>query len=617
MISMLLFAGQLWQAPVSVSVHADSGRIPVSPWIHGKNNGLEDADLVVYREAGLRMLRACGGNNATKYNWRNRLSSHPDWYNNVYSNDWDSAARTIQTKLPDVQGLFAFQLLGWAAKTGAANFNDWNYNRSAWWDGTVQNLAGGGTPEETGGGKASVEGNPEKYLVSWPPDSTAGILDHWFGVGGLGYDSTRLRYWNMDNEPDGWSGTHDDVVPALTGHVLSAEEYVQKYVAVAKAVRAKFPGVRLVGPASMTEWHWYTWENKSVSYKGKSMNFAEFFIRRLAEIQDSTGVRMLDVYDVHLYFNVPADATLAQNLQTHRLLYDTAFANPWANGVKTVDGGWDESQRREYIFLRIRRWLDRYFGPGNGIGVGSTESGIGKPVAENASAAAVWHASMLGTMADHGTELFTPWFWYPGMWEATHLFSRRSHGTRVASRSSLDSLVSAYSSISSDGDSMAVILVNRDANAARDVDLSVSGFAAEASAATLSISGLVGETFVSGTRNALKPGTVAVADGRASLSLPPLSVTAVLLAGRGTPVAVRRGGRADKAVRGSLSRDGRILTLRSRPGDRLELVDAGGRVLRRVATGGDGAAVLELAGLRQGVYSARWSDGAGKVVVAR
>lgn len=617
MISLVILAGHLWSAPVGVVVQADSGRIPVSPWIYGKNNDLSDSDFVVYREAGLRMLRACGGNNATKYNWRTRLSSHPDWYNNVYSANWDAAAKAIQTKLPDAQGLFAFQLLGWAAKSDIANFNDWNYNQSKWWDGAVQNLAGGGSANGAGGGKASVEGNPQKYLVSWPADSTVGIVDHWFGAGGLGYDSTRLRYWNMDNEPDGWSGTHDDVVPALTGHVLSAEEYVQKYVAVAKAVRAKFPGARLVGPASMTEWHWYTWENESVTYKGRPMCFAEFFIQRLAEVQDSTGVRMLDVYDIHLYFNVPSNATLAQNLQTHRLLYDTAFASPWANGVKTVNGGWDESQKREYIFLRIRRWLDRYFGPGNGIGIGSTESGIGDPVAENASAAAVWHASMLGTMADHGTELFTPWFWYPGMWEATHLFSRRSHGTRVASRSSLDSLVSAYSSISSDGDSMTVILVNRDANSARDIDLSLSGFAADASAATLSISGLVGETFVSRTRNGLKAGTVAVAEDRASLSLPALSVTAVLLTGKGKPVGVRREAWANKAVRGLLSREGRILTLRSTPGDRLELMDAGGRVLRRALVGQDGSAAVDLERVRPGVYSVRWSHGAGKVVVAR
>lgn len=617
MISLVILAGHLWSAPVGVVVQADSGRIPVSPWIYGKNNDLSDSDFVVYREAGLRMLRACGGNNATKYNWRTRLSSHPDWYNNVYSADWDAAAKSIQTKLPDAQGLFAFQLLGWAAKSDIANFNDWNYNQSKWWDGAVQNLAGGGSPNGAGGGNASVEGNPEKYLVSWPADSTVGIVDHWFGTGGLGYDSSRLRYWNMDNEPDGWSGTHDDVVPALTGHVLSAEEYVQKYVAVAKAVRAKFPGARLVGPASMTEWHWFTWENESVTYKGKSMNFAEFFIQRLAEIQDSTGVRMLDVYDIHLYFNVPSNATLAQNLQTHRLLYDTTFVNPWANGVKTVNGGWDESQRREYVFLRIRRWLDRHFGPGNGIGVGSTESGIGDPVAKNASAAAVWHASMLGTMADHGTELFTPWFWYPGMWEATHLFSRRSHGTRVGSRSTLDSLVSAYSSISSDGDSMTVILVNRDANSARDVDLSVSGFVADPSAATLSISGLVGETFVSRARNALKSGTVAVAEDRASLSLPALSVTAVLFTGNGKPVSVRSDGWTNKAVRGSLSREGRILTLRSTPGDRLELMDVGGRVLRRALVGQDGSAAVDLERVGPGVYSVRWSHGAGKVVVAR
>ncbi len=164
---------------------------------------------------------------------------------------------------------------------------------------------------------------------------------------------------------------------------------------------------------------------------------------------------------------------------------------------------------------------------------------------------------------------------------------------------------------------MTLILVNRDANSVREVDLSVSGFAADPSAATLSISGLGGETFVSRAKNALKPGTLAMAAGKASLSLPALSVTAVLLTGKGAPATVRREAWSNAAARGSLSREGRILTLRSAPGDRLDLLDVGGRVLRGAATDRDGTALLELAGIQPGVYSVRWRGGVGKVVIVR
>jgi len=129
----ILFLALSGATTISVTVKADSGRMPISPYIYGKNNDLDSASLRIYNEAGLRLLRANGGNNATKYNWRNRLSSHPDWYNNVYDNDWDAAAKTIQTKLPGAQGMFAFQLLGWVAGNTRNNFDDWSYNQSSWW----------------------------------------------------------------------------------------------------------------------------------------------------------------------------------------------------------------------------------------------------------------------------------------------------------------------------------------------------------------------------------------------------------------------------------------------------------------------------------------------------
>jgi len=37
----------------------------------------------------LGITRETGGNNQTRYNWRKKLTVHPDWYNNVYQHDWD------------------------------------------------------------------------------------------------------------------------------------------------------------------------------------------------------------------------------------------------------------------------------------------------------------------------------------------------------------------------------------------------------------------------------------------------------------------------------------------------------------------------------------------------
>jgi len=303
--------------PVLVTVDANAEKRPVSHYIFGKNNVLpstflnngSNTEVTKANEAGVRFVRQGGRNNSTKYNWRLKLSSHPDWYNNVYANNWDAAAKNLTDKMPGVQGMWSFQLLGKVAANAQNNFPDWTYNGSKWWDGVHQNLAGGGVVNPAGGGKALVEGNPDLYLKEWPADSTVGILDKWFGAGGLGYDTTWYRYWTMDNEPEIWSGTHDDVMKTQ----ILAEEFMQLYFKVAKAARAKFPGIELSGPVPANEWQWYRYGNDGISYKGKKYCWLEYFILRNAEEEKETGIKLLDILDIHYYPLMCAISSLKTN----------------------------------------------------------------------------------------------------------------------------------------------------------------------------------------------------------------------------------------------------------------------------------------------------------------
>ena len=80
---------------VTITVDAAVNKKTVSPYIYGRNESF-DKPAAFYKDAGLRFARMNGGNNATKYNWRRKISSHPDWYNNVYSNDWDATSKKLQ-----------------------------------------------------------------------------------------------------------------------------------------------------------------------------------------------------------------------------------------------------------------------------------------------------------------------------------------------------------------------------------------------------------------------------------------------------------------------------------------------------------------------------------------
>src|SRR5659263_758833 len=94
---------------VVVTVNATDGKKAVSPFIYGRNGSFSNsfgtsasaADIGLVKEAGLHLTRENGGNNATKYNWRKKISSHPEWYNNVYDHDWDTMSKNIISNVPN------------------------------------------------------------------------------------------------------------------------------------------------------------------------------------------------------------------------------------------------------------------------------------------------------------------------------------------------------------------------------------------------------------------------------------------------------------------------------------------------------------------------------------
>ncbi|HMH23262.1 MAG TPA: glycoside hydrolase family 44 protein [Puia sp.] len=519
---------------VQVQVDILSGRRTVSPYIYGRNNSLSDnagsplsaTQWQLYKDAGLNFFRENGGNNLTKYNWRQKLSSHPDWYNNVYAHDWDFAAASLQQHIPAAQGMWGFQLIGQSARNNTNNFDDWDYNGSNWWTGTVQNLAGGGIPNAAGGAQATQNGDTSRYLGHWPADSTTGIIGHWFGPGGQGLDSTKIRYWNMDNEVEIWSSTHDDVMPVQP----SAEAFMQLYFAVAKKARALYPGIKLTGPVSPNEWQWYNWNNAPVTGSdGKQYPWMEYFIKRVAEEQASTGIRLLDVIDLHFY---PGSSSAAVITQMHRVFFDSSYAFPEANGVKVVNGGWDNSIQVEDIFGRCQSWLNKYMGMNHGVHFAVSETGINS--GNDANLLAVWYASTMGEFMKHGVEFFTPWTWGAGMWETLHLYSRYNKGTSVSAVSSDEPDVGSYATVNNTNDSVTVVLVNKSQSQTENVTVQFSGFAPVNQAFTiLTLSGLPAgsETFVSHTQNALQTTSISPAGGSLQLSLAPMSVTSMQVAG--------------------------------------------------------------------------------------
>lgn len=609
-------------AAINVTVDADAGIKKISPYLYGRNidkisdtsvesDTAETNFINKVLESGIHMMRANNGNNSTRYNWRRKMTVHPDWFNNVYAHDWDITAKKILDKMPGVDALYGFQLTGYAASSTNYNFPDWDWKQEhGSYPSRTFDLAGGGEVSDDGKTQTKA-GDASLYNMKWPADSTVAIIPHWKDE--LKYDMSRFRYWSMDNEMEIWRGTHNDLDLPVTGDFL-----VERYIDVAKKARAAWGDIKLTGPVVANEWQWchigaYNDESRP-KIDGKEYCWLEFFIKKVAEAQKSSGKRLLDVFDIHWY---PTEKDYESRVNWHRVLFDTTYYYMGGNGVRCASGTCDWSEHdgkkeyRSYIFVRINQWLEKYFGKDHGIKLAITETDLND---SDPMVTALTYASFLGTMQDNGVEIFTPWTWGDGMFEVVHLFSRYGHENRVQSTSSNDSLVSAYSSISNKGDSLTVIFVNRAENNPQDVYLSLDGFKAENTANALTLSGIAGETFVSHTSNALKKNAVNVKmtggmtnatenyANKFSMTLPAKSITAVLFTTKNPKVVDAI---ATTAVRPnySLTLQGReILVSGIQQNSRYALTNTLGQVIRSGLWNGAAGATLKLSVPASGRY---------------
>lgn len=523
---------------VVISIDGNATPHKISRYIYGKNNSTNDDSTkattdsmwTLINESGIGILRENSGNNSTKYNFHRRVASHPDWYNRVHSQNWDYEIQTIQENAPQVQVMYGLPILGWVGADTEYNFKDWDWyvSHGNKWLNTAQNVTGkGAIPNEDNGKNALVDGDINTYLKEWPTDSCVGILDHWFGENGLGIDRSKTLYWALDNEPEIWHLTHDDVQK----EPVKPEEYIEKYVRVAKAARTKYPDLKLIGPICANEWQWFAGpDRKDLTIDGRYWPWLEYIIKRIAEEEKKCGMKLLDVFALHYY---PINFSDEEILQTHRIYFDENYIYPQANGVKLINGGWDETQSKVYIFKRCQEWMKEYMGEDDIRALGITETGI---ESNDPDINSVWYGSMMGEFMKHNLEFFIPWSWKTGMWETLHLFARYNQKYYLPSTSSNDSIVSVHTTISETKDSLSVLLINRSFEQEADITINLRNYDIEdGEYPLLELSELPAEeTFVSHTINALKKKEVIFNEGKTTVTLAPLSTSTILVTAKGS-----------------------------------------------------------------------------------
>ena len=285
-----------------------------------------------------------GGNTTSRYNFQlgNAWNTAQDWYwQNVKIDSWEVFANKAEQK-----GGFAaitVPIMGWIAKdTDAYSFSIAKMGSQKEHDpqsdkrdrGNGINLLGKPLPPpppET----TSIKVTPEmvgawvkqiKETDAKRPSAKNGRL---------------VRMYILDNEPGLWHTTHRDVHP----EPMSYDELLEKTIAFATAIRKADPDAMIAGPASYGWWeYFYSAKDHEAGFSKKPDRLAhgdvpliEWYLKKLKEHEDKTGVRLLDVLDVHFYPQSEGvhgnngegegtdDGTNARRMRTTRALWDPSY----------------------------------------------------------------------------------------------------------------------------------------------------------------------------------------------------------------------------------------------------------------------------------------------------
>jgi hypothetical protein len=383
------------RAASGLSVDCHHEGMSVSPTIFGVAFADEEADM------GATAHR-WGGNTTSRYNPRleRAWSTGNDWF---WENVQIDSVQTFLAKAAEKGGRAAVTvpIMGWVAKdqTSCA-FPVSVFGPQEKTDPHRPDCGNGKKPD----GKTLVKpGEPTRTAVPLTPqDVTAWVKrlkeeDQKRG--------RRVVYeYILDNEPALWDSTHRDVHPDPTTY----DELLEKTIAYGTAVRLGDPDAIIAGPA---EWGWpgyfFSAKDAKAGFQLKPDRRAHgdqpllaWYLKKLAEHEKKSGIKILDVLDVHIY-------PQGENVQgpdgqggdggggTDRSTNDLRF--------RTTRSLWDRDYKDEswiqdavYLIPRMKELIANNY-PGLGFQIGEYNFG-----AEHHIAGGVALAEALGRFALHG-----------------------------------------------------------------------------------------------------------------------------------------------------------------------------------------------------------------------
>jgi hypothetical protein len=376
---------------VSLHIQCDGKATKINPLIYGIAYYPITDDSPAQWKMGAT-TRRWGGNTSSRYNWEKSVwNLDADWF---FEN---KPARSYELFLADneahqLASALTVPILGWVSKDGTSFSFPVSVVGPQGKVDPYNGQAGDGTSPA---GAKLVPGSPTRTSQPEPPES----VKRW--VEAIRARDAKLKRrsvseYILDNEPMLWTQTHRDVRVEPLGY----DELLERTIQYGTAIRQADPDAVIAGPA---EWGWtgYLYSAKD-SVAGATLRpdrrahddtpLVEWYLKKLKEHEDKTGVRVLDVLDLHFYPQGPNvygsggtdQKTASLRVRSTRALWDPAY----------VDESWIKEPVR--LLPRMKEWVEKNY-PGRGISIGEWNFG-----GEGHISGALATAEALGRFAEFG-----------------------------------------------------------------------------------------------------------------------------------------------------------------------------------------------------------------------
>lgn len=503
------------EVAVGSSIQCAAETTPISPHIYGINQefgNMPDEDWSLGAAS-----RRWGGNATSRYNWRTGSwnTAFDYYFRNVSDEDGPAHVEFLtENDERDISSALTVPMIGWVAKDDtSASFPVSVVGAQPNTDPFNDDFGDGIGPD----GSELTPLDPTTTSERSTPDDIREWVTTLNDDAADGGPAAPFLYF-LDNEPMLWNSTHRDVVTEPLGY----DELLERTIDYATAVREAQPDALIGGPSV---WGWPAYFFSAIdaeegfgsapdrqAHAGEPL--IEWYLAELRAHEERTGVRLLDVLDVHFYPQDGSyseeidDSSVARRLRTTRSLWDTTY----------LEESWIEEQVG--LIPRMQDWVDEH-APGTLLSIGEYAFG-----AEQHISGGLAQAEALGRFGQFG--LFAAYYWdvppsgSPVYWAFRAFRDYDGAGSTFGDLSvptESDRSVSLFASTTAAGDSHVAVVLNLspDPQPAFGIDIAECGR-----------TDVVAYQYAQGS-STLAPAGAAVIDGTVGIDLPGHSITVLEL----------------------------------------------------------------------------------------